>query len=148
MRIRLSGFSPLRKEATATLNLLCHVTFDYRKTHTSYLRRVRLLSLPPFGKSMLNHPRQLGDLLPHLENIIYRCFYLFAIVTSMWPHFYSWVHFTPQFIYLRHFYETPLFKTISPGVVRSPWTNDCKYMKQAPGVILSSHGGHFRSIRA
>ena len=28
----------------------------------------------------------------------------------MWPHFHSWVHFTPQLIYLRHFYETPLFK--------------------------------------
>src|SRR3954469_4130883 len=50
--------------------------------------------------------------------------------------------------YLHYFYETPLFKTISPGVVRSPWTNDCKLMKQGPGVILSSHGGHFRSTRA
>ena len=57
------------------------------------------------------------------------------------------MHFTPQLTYLRYFYEMPLFKTISPGVVRNLWTNDCKYMKQGPGVILSSHGGHFRSTR-
>src|SRR5438270_10527403 len=149
MIIRLIEFNPLGKKATATLNLLCRVTLDYRETHTNYLRRVRLPSLPSFGKSMLNHPRQLGGLLPCLGNIIYLCFYLFAIVTSMRPHFFTLGCISPHnLFYLRHSYETPLFKTIFPGVVRSPWTNDCKLMKQGPGVILSSHGGNFRSTRA
>src|SRR5438270_13644281 len=100
-----------------TLNFLCRVIFNYRETHTEHYRRVRpsplpsfgksmlnhprqlggLLPrspLPSFGKSMLNHPRQLGGLLPRLGNIIYLCFYLFVTVTSMRPHFHSWVHFT------------------------------------------------------
>src|SRR3954464_15628020 len=47
-----------------TLNFLCRVIFNYRETHREHLRRVRPSPLPSFGKSMLNHPRQLGGLLP------------------------------------------------------------------------------------
>src|SRR3954464_9604779 len=100
-------------------------------------------------KIYVKPPKTTGWLTPplgkyHLPLLLLIC-YSHVDVTSFFilgcisPH---------NLFYLRHFYETPLFKIISPGVVRSPWTNDCKYMKQGPGVTLSSHGGHFRSTRA
>src|SRR3954464_10406126 len=83
MIIRLIELNPLRNKATMALDLPRRVIFDYHETHTKHLRHVKFSSLPSFGKSMLNHPRQLGGLLPRLGNITYLCFYLFAIVTSM-----------------------------------------------------------------
>src|SRR5438270_11461769 len=78
-------------------------------------------------------PKTTGWLTPplgkyHLSLLLLIC-YRHVDVTS----FYSWVHFTAQFIFTCVISMRRLFSTIiSPGVVRSPLTNDCNLNETIP----------------
>src|SRR3954463_11947048 len=94
-------------------------------------------------------PKTTGWLTPPLGK--YRLSLLLLICYShvdATSFFDSWVHFTPQFIYLRHFYETPLFKIFPQVRFEAPGRMITNSMKQGPGVIPSSQDGHFRSAKA